>query len=148
MKPSHRKDVIIARIIFAVMCIAVIAVISGLIVFLVNHFNVKTEPETQTTETQQVDQLPAVVPGTQVIEQQDIYVKTTSSVNMRADASKEAEVLTVLAKDTQLQLLSETDGWAEVIYDNKTGYVSTDYIVQIGLDDTEGTDGTEGTTEQ
>ena len=148
MKPSHRKDVIIARIIFAVMCIAVIAVISGLIVFLVNHFNVKTEPETQTTETQQVDQLPAVVPGTQVIEQQDIYVKTTSSVYMRADASKEAEVLTVLAKDTQLQLLSETDGWAEVIYDYKTGYVSTDYIVQIGLDDTEGTDGTEGTTEQ
>lgn len=139
MKPSHRKDVIIARIIFAVMCIAVIAIISGLIVFLVNHFNVKTEPETQTTETQQVDQLPAVVPGTQVIEQQDIYVKTTSSVNMRADASKESEVLTVLAKDTQLQLLSETDGWAKVIYDNKTGYVSTDYIVQIGLDDTEGT---------
>lgn len=140
MKPSHRKDVIIARIIFAVFCFVVIAIISGLIVFLVNKFSVDTTPNTQTTESQQdIDQLPAVDPSSQFIETEDIYVKTTSSVNMRAEANKEATVLTVLAKDTQLQLISETDGWAEVIYEDKTGYVSTDYIVEIGVDNTEST---------
>lgn len=140
MKPSHRKDVIIARIIFAVFCLVVIAIISGLIVFLVNKFSVDTTPNTQTTESQQdIDQLPAVDPSSQFIETEDIYVKTTSSVNMRAEANKEATVLTVLAKDTQLQLISETDGWAEVIYEDKTGYVSTDYIVEIGVDNTEST---------
>lgn len=140
MKPSHRKDVIIARIIFAVFCLFVIAIISGLIVFLVNKFSVDTTPNTQTTESQQdIDQLPAVDPSSQFIETEDIYVKTTSSVNMRAEANKEATVLTVLAKDTQLQLISETDGWAEVIYEDKTGYVSTDYIVEIGVDNTEST---------
>lgn len=140
MKPSHRKDVIIARIIFAVFCFVVIAMISGLIVFLVNKFSVDTTPNTQTTESQQdIDQLPAVDPSSQFIETEDIYVKTTSSVNMRAEANKEATVLTVLAKDTQLQLISETDGWAEVIYEDKTGYVSTDYIVEIGVDNTEST---------
>ena len=135
MKPSHRKDVIIARIIFVVFCVIVIAIVSGIIVSVVNHFKVNTQPETQATESEQtVDQLPPNVPDTDVVERDDIYVKTTSSVNMRAAASKDSEVLTVLAKDSQLQLLSETDGWAEVIYDNKKGYVSTDYIVEIGID--------------
>ena len=59
MKPSHRKDVIIARIIFVVFCVIVIAIVSGIIVSVVNHFKVNTQPETQATESEQtVDQLP------------------------------------------------------------------------------------------
>lgn len=141
MKPSHRKDVIIARIIFAIMCLAVVAIISSLIIFLVNHFKVETETNTEATETERdVEQIPVLIPESEVVMDEDIYVKTTSSVNMRADANKNASVITVLAEGTQLQLLSETDGWAEVIYDDKTGYVSTDYIVEIGLDNSEGTE--------
>ena len=37
MKPSHRKDVIIARIIFAVMCLALVAIIAAVAVTISSH---------------------------------------------------------------------------------------------------------------
>ena len=37
MKKSHRKDVIIARIIFAAMCIALIAIIIGVVSLINSH---------------------------------------------------------------------------------------------------------------
>ena len=34
MKKSHRKDVILARIIFAIFCLVVITLIAGLVLFI------------------------------------------------------------------------------------------------------------------
>ena len=47
MKPSHRKDVIIARIIFAGICIALIAVIAAIIVVIASH----RKPDVKETQT-------------------------------------------------------------------------------------------------
>ena len=44
MKKSHRKDVIIARIIFAAMCVALVAIIIGLVMLVRAH---KSDKATQ-----------------------------------------------------------------------------------------------------
>ena len=45
MKPSHRKDVIIARVIFAFICIALIAIIVSVIILISSHTKKKQEPK-------------------------------------------------------------------------------------------------------
>ena len=63
MKPSHRKDVIIARIIFAGICIALIAVIAAIIVVIASHRKPDVK-ETQTeSQTNAGDDVSAYVPG-------------------------------------------------------------------------------------
>ena len=51
MKPSHRKDVIIARIIFAFICLALIGIIVGVVMLITP--GKKTAKESQQTESQQ-----------------------------------------------------------------------------------------------
>ena len=58
MKKSHRKDVIIARIIFAAMCIALIAIIIG-VVSLINSHRGGNKADTQTQQTESME--PATV---------------------------------------------------------------------------------------
>ena len=54
MKKSHRKDVIIARIIFAAMCIALIAIIIG-VVSLINSHRGGSKADTQTQQTESME---------------------------------------------------------------------------------------------
>ena len=53
MKPSHRKDVIIARIIFAFICLALIGIIVGVVILITP--GKKVAKESQQTESQQDD---------------------------------------------------------------------------------------------
>lgn len=50
MKKSHRKDVIIARIIFAAMCIALIAIIIGVVSLINSHRGGKQGGHTDTAD--------------------------------------------------------------------------------------------------
>ena len=56
------------------------------------------------------------------------YVTTTSSVNMREKPDKNANIVTVIAQDVKLEFVSEDNGWAQVIFQGQTGYVSSDYV--------------------
>ena len=133
MKPSHRKDVIIARIIFAGICIALIAVIAAIIVVIASHRkpDVK-ETQTQTeSQTNAGDDVSAYVPGeTQTVEQV-IYYKTTASVNMRQEPNTEAAVVTVLPEGFEVKYISEDNDWTQVEYEGQTGYVSSDFLVPV-----------------
>ena len=126
MKPSHRKDVIIARIIFAGICIALIAVIAAIIVVIASHRkpDVK-ETQTQTeSQTNAGDDVSAYVPGeTQTVEQV-IYYKTTAGVNMRQEPNTEAAVVTVLPEGFEVKYISEDHGWTQVEYGFITFFVS------------------------
>ncbi|MBS4212409.1 SH3 domain-containing protein [Neobacillus rhizophilus] len=51
-----------------------------------------------------------------------------SSLNMRAEASTTASVLTKLARGTIVTVNSEENGWAKVTANGKTGYVSAQYL--------------------
>lgn len=55
-------------------------------------------------------------------------VASVNRLNVRAQADLASSVLTQMNAGEQAQILSETDGWAEVEFRGVRGFVSTDYI--------------------
>ena len=47
---------------------------------------------------------------------------------MREKPDKNANIVTVIAQDVKLEFVSEDNGWAQVIFQGQTGYVSSDYV--------------------
>lgn len=142
MKKSHRKDVILARIIFVVFCLLVAAAVTGL-VFLIRNKGTSgkpgTEPgqESQTAPTQTQPSEPSenTEPDTTIEdptqEEPRPTVRTTTRVKFRTEPNTSCEVITVFAEGTQMEMLGEEDGWAFVEYEGRTGYVSGDYIEEV-----------------
>ena len=137
MKPSHRKDVIIARIIFAFICIVLIAIIVSIVILISSHIKKNESPAESTAQTESepesediYEDVPIVTPEVEVVEQK-VIVRTTSSVNLRSEADKDSEVLTVVPQGMELIVSSEENGWAKVEYAGYSGYVFTEYIQQV-----------------
>ena len=58
-----------------------------------------------------------------------IVTSNSSALNVRAEASSDAEVLGVLTENTFVDLIEDTgDGWVAVDYNDETGYVQADYV--------------------
>ncbi|WP_413304948.1 SH3 domain-containing protein [Bacillus sp. 1P10SD] len=51
-----------------------------------------------------------------------------SSLNLRADASSSAPIISKLARGTIVTVYSEVNGWANVTANGQTGYVSSQYL--------------------
>lgn len=49
-------------------------------------------------------------------------------VNLRKTASTQSDVLSTLSSGTTVSILSEKDGWYQISYDGKKGFMSTDYV--------------------
>lgn len=154
MKPSHRKDVIIARIIFAAICIFIIAGITAIIVTLTsrshkksdaadNQQNAVSESVTESGTDTEIGNVYIPQATTEATGDAKTYVVTTSSVNMREKADKNANILTVIAADVKLEFVSEDNGWTQVIFQGQTGYVSSDYV-KTSLEDGTTGDNTAG----
>ncbi len=137
MKKSHRRDVIIARIIFAVIVLILAAAIAVLISWALSKRTPAEETQTQTeTETQQYfvidpNQETVEEPETETEVQLTVTVQTTKRVNLRTEPNTDCDVITVLDAGTSLILQGEADGWAQVLYEDQVGYVSTDYIIEV-----------------
>ncbi len=148
MKPSHRKDVIIARIIFAFMCLALVVIIAAVIMTVSSHRKAakleaelqQLQEETKQQEEQaeqpnQVDQSTEdfgyVVTPPEEEPVMEVYVRATANVNLRTEASTESEVILTIDSGTEMVLVSEENGWALVSYDGQTGYVSADFIENV-----------------
>ena len=55
---------------------------------------------------------------------------TGSSLRMRAETSTSSEIITTLDKSVAVAILDDTtEGWYQVSYNGKTGYVSADYLL-------------------
>jgi len=134
MKKSHRKDVIIARIIFAAMCVALIAIIIGLVMLVRAHKSDKaTQQMEQTqTQTQSEEWVPDVVePETQTQTQEVVemtYMWTTDGVNLRSEPNTDSAVVTVLGVGTQVRMIGEEDGWVKVRFNDQEGYIRADFL--------------------
>ena len=134
MKKSHRKDVIIARIIFAAMCVALIAIIIGLVMLVRAHKSDKATQQMEQTQTQTQSEklMPDVVePETQtqtpeVVEMS--YMWTTDGVNLRSEPNTDSAVVTVLGVGTQVRLIGEEDGWVKVSFNDQEGYIRADFL--------------------
>lgn len=137
MKASHRKDVIIARLIFAAICLFLIALIATIVITITSkggkkkeqdktQQNVASESETDSDSDTEIGAIYLPQQTTEGTEK--TYVTTTSSVNMREKPDKNANIVTVIAQDVKLEFVSEDNGWTQVIFQEQTGYVSSDYV--------------------
>ena len=137
MKKSHRKDVMIARIIFAAMCIALVAIVIGVVMLVRSHKSDKT-PASQMTQTQTQSQMQDLTPddvidipetqtdGTEADEM--TYMWTTDGVNMRSEPNTDSAVITVLELGTQVRMIGEENGWIKVNYNDQEGYIRADFL--------------------
>ena len=55
-------------------------------------------------------------------------VITASSLRMRSEPSTSASTIMNIKKNTQVSVHDELDGWYKIVYKDKTGYVSADYV--------------------
>ncbi len=138
MKASHRKDVIIARIIFAFICAALLVGIISLIVWI--HGRNAGKNQTQGTEITK-DAPPAdnsnLPPVTeQPLEDGQSIWTSTDGVNFRAEPNTDSEILTAFAIGTKLTFLGEENGWVQAEYNGQKGYISSDYITNQEPDTT------------
>ena len=128
MKKSHRKDVIIARIIFAAMCVALIAIIIG-VVSLINSHRGNNKSDTQTQQTESMEpatvnpELPPVSDDAQGTQNDTVYVWTTTGVNLRSEPNTDCQIVSVLDAEAQLEVLSDEGEWLKVSYNGTEGYV-------------------------
>lgn len=141
MKKSHRKDVLIARIIFAVACVLLILIIVGAVVLIRGRLEdgkdkPKNQPQAVGKDTQEAggatqgaDPVPEPEPS-QVQERRTI-LRTTDDVRLRREPNTDCEVITVIDSGTMLEMLGEETGWAFVDYQGQTGYVSKDYLEEV-----------------
>ena len=141
MKKSHRKDVLIARIIFAVVCVLLILIIVGAVVLIRGRLeDGKNKPKSQSQTvdkdtqetggaTQGTDPAPETEPS-QVQERRTV-LRTTDDVRLRRGPNTDCEVITVIDAGTMLEMLGEETGWAFVDYQGQTGYVSMDYLEEV-----------------
>lgn len=159
MKASHRKDVIIARLIFAAMCLFLIAIIAVIVINVTSKNGKKNEPgnvkQNVVNESENDTEFESAYLPQQTTENTEKnYVTTTSSINMREQADKNAKIITVIGPDVKLEFVSEDNGWTQVVFQGQTGYVCSDYVKSDVTDaaadtnttDTNTTDG--GTADQ
>ena len=127
MKASHRKDVIIARLIFAAICLFLIALIATIVITITSKGGKKKEQDkVQQNAVSESETDSAGDSGTEIgaiyLPQQTTegtektYVTTTSSVNMREKPDKNANIITVIGQDVKLEFVSEDNGWTQVIF--------------------------------
>lgn len=150
MKKNHKREIFIARVTFAIFLV-VVALIVALIVMLVSSHLRKKDAEgnkQQTPVTKDVEpateKVPDVVaPTTEgIIEDNDTQSTepeedtqnsstsrwTTDSVRFRVEPNTDCDVITGLSKGTEVEYISEDNGWTKVKFNGKTGYVSSEYL--------------------
>ena len=153
-KSKHfRKDVILARIIAAVILLALI----GLIVFGIsllkkpsgddknsqNSQNTQnTEslfPEDQDTQEEGTEEVPETEDQDSTEENDSVieepaktYIKVTAaSLKLRQEPNTNCATLASIPGGTQLEVIEKLERWYKVSYNGKIGYVSATYVEVI-----------------
>lgn len=142
MKASQRKDVILARLVFAIFIFAILAAVYTIAAKMITSSREKARVEkAQVSEQSEADswKIPQLAESeADAAETTDgnvlIYMKTTTSVNFRSEATTEGNnVIAVLPTGTQVTLVSEQeDGWDQVEYNGNTGYIKADNLEKAG----------------
>ena len=149
-KSKHfRKDVILARVIAALILIVLISLICfGISLLSKSSGDDKNSQSSQNTEhtqdfnseyqnlnnddTQNEEVETPVIDtseseSTESESEDKIYVKTTTQVKLRKEPNTNCATLDRIDGGTKLEVLETLDGWYKVIYDGKEGYVSATY---------------------
>ena len=65
----------------------------------------------------------------EIDESQLVPMKTTSNVNLRMEPNTDCEIIVVIPGGTEVQMISNENGWAKVKYEDEVGYVNGEYLV-------------------
>lgn len=150
MKASHRRDVFIARVVFALFCLIVIGIIVGLVWAGVSRKKADKETQTQ-TETQKEfimdfdkdldsETISETQLGEEVYNEPEgtdatvVTLKTTQRVNLRSQPNTDCEVLCTLDVGTTVTLLGEEGEWARVQYNDQEGYIKSEFAAEVEPD--------------
>ncbi|MCR5251046.1 MAG: SH3 domain-containing protein [Lachnospiraceae bacterium] len=71
----------------------------------------------------------AVVGGSDVKTQGK--VQATSTVNIRAKADTNSDILGTAYSGTSFDLVEETEGWTKILYNGKEAYIKSDYVKKL-----------------
>lgn len=134
-----RKDVILARVIFFVLCILIGVLISLGVSALKKNFS---DEDTQQTESQETEEyyIPdyqdteidteITVNETETEPEEEVvyYAQTTAEVRMRVEPNTNCNIVTIVPAWTKTLLVEEVAGWYKVSYNGQEGYIRADYI--------------------
>lgn len=62
-----------------------------------------------------------------------IKIVNASGLNLRKGPGISYTVITVLSKNTEVEVVSENNGWSNIKYGSQIGYVSTQYLVEKSI---------------
>lgn len=143
-KSKHfRKDVIIARIVFAVACILIGILLWVGISALMQPKGNYTNPDDEQKESQYIEnsddsesedsqeESDAGIGSENVPEVTVVYVETIAEVRLREATNTDSTILARIPIGTQLELIEEIDGWYKVSYQGQEGYVSAEFATVI-----------------
>lgn len=127
-----RKDVILARIIFAVLCIVVGVLIGTGISALMKNAGGNTDTQTPNTQIQteidtQGTEMSSSIDETETTEEPVSYAVPTTEIRLRQEPNTTSTILARIPGGTKLLLIEELEGWYKVSYEGVEGYISADY---------------------
>ena len=137
-KSKHfRKDVVMARIIFAILCIALIIGLVVLVSALSDSLKETEKPadtqhsESQVEDTEDFDTETSEETQVEETEEKEpevaYFVKITGNVNFRPEPSTGNTPYGKVPMGTKCKLIEELDGWFYIEYNGQKGYVSASY---------------------
>lgn len=63
------------------------------------------------------------------VQEGPVYAKTTTTVNVRSSDSEQAEKVNKVAGGSKVQVLEQkANGWSKIQYENKEGYIKSEYL--------------------
>lgn len=124
-----RKDVILARVVFGILCI-IIGVLIGMGVSAISKAvknNEGYQTEREETPTYDIPQFEDTEEETEVVEVV-YYAKTTAEVRLRKEPNTNCAVVMTVPSGAKTTMIEEVDGWYKVLYNDQEGYIRADYI--------------------
>lgn len=147
MKSKHfRKDVIMARIIFGLLCIGLVTLLVLAGVWISKNLdetekkdpnpgsqlsqNSEQESESESvSESESESESVSESESESQNEPKEIYGEiTASSLNLRTEMNTSCEVIVGIPRGTKVLILEELGDWYKVSYDGKEGYLSAKYV--------------------
>lgn len=93
--------------------------------------DVNVEENNANEENQDGGEVQQADSGTDTVEETK-YVTATTTVNVRSSDSENADRLGKVSGGTKLELVeAKVNGWSEVIYEGKTGYIKSEYLQTV-----------------
>lgn len=73
---------------------------------------------------------------------------SASSVNFREEANTSSNVISTLIRNTEVKIVEKVNGWAKILYNDKLGYVSAQYVSDQKVQITSRSSTTKATTKK